>query len=193
MPRVTVLNANGTLRWTRKVGEEFETISANRADGAIAPDGRVIALWDDPGAGGTRSPQARLFNANGVPIANRFWVSERDQPPPGGTSSFVADEPRVAWRDGGVAVIWRSLNSPDTTTRIVSAKLLDVPFPPFVTSIEDDGGTIVIRWTGGGPTYSVYRRTSLTEAPSTVATGLTDTLFSEFKDFQQAFYHISSP
>src|SRR3989442_3449243 len=32
-PWITVLNANGTLRYSRKVADEFETISSDRLDG----------------------------------------------------------------------------------------------------------------------------------------------------------------
>jgi len=196
-PWVTVLNSDGTLRWSRKAAEDHETIGADRVDAAIAHDGRVIAAWDDnkswTGGAAYRLPQARVFKATGAPLANRFWISERDQPAPGGTGSLAGQRPRVAWRDNCVAIIWESLNSADTFNRVVAARIFDVPFPPFVTSVVDDGGTITVRWTGGGPTYSVYRKTEINGTPSTVATGLNDLVFSEFKDFQQAFYYISSP
>jgi hypothetical protein len=191
-PWVTVLNADGTLRWSRKVAEDHETISADRVDAAIAPDGRVVAAWDDT-ASGLRLPQARLFTGAGVPVANRFWISERDQRGSEATAAALGQRPRIAWRDNTVAIIWESRNSPETFNQVVATRLFELPTLPVITSIEDDGGTITIRWTGGGPTYSVYRRTSLTDAPSNVASGVTDKVHSEFKDFQQAFYHVSSP
>jgi hypothetical protein len=48
-PWVTVLNADGTLRWSRRVVDASVTNppASDRVDAAIAPDGRVIAVWDD--------------------------------------------------------------------------------------------------------------------------------------------------
>jgi hypothetical protein len=200
-PWVTVLSAGGTVRWSRRVLEDHETIGADRMDGTISPDGRVIAVFDDVRVwdvgGGTlvtnRLPQARMFSPLGMPVANRFWLSERDQPHPAGVAMARAQRPRIAWRDNSVAVIWESKNSPETSKQVVAARLFDVPSLPVITSIVDNVGTITIEWTGGGPTYSVYRRTSLTDAAGQVATGLTETSYSEFKDFNQAFYHITSP
>lgn len=197
-PWVTVLNTDGSVRWSRKVAEDHETIAADRMDGAISPDGRVIAVWDDlqawvPAAPAFRLPQARLFKSDGTAVANRFWVSERDQPAPGGAATARGEQARIAWRDDCVAVVWESYNSPETFNAVVGTRIFNLPAALLITSITDDGSSVNITWTGGGPTYTVWRRSALNATPVAVATGITEQSYSEFRDFGQAFYHVTSP
>jgi hypothetical protein len=199
-PWLTVLNANGTLRYSRKVADEGapDPVTGD-VDAAIAADGRVIAVWDDNSAGGVPSPQGRIFGPFGDPVGSIFWLSERDQPAPGGTSTVAAETPRVAWRDNRVAVIWESLNSPATFSRVIAARLFNVPaapvgpLAPTITSIVNDGPNVTFTWSGGGPTYSVTRRSSVTAVPETLATGLTATTFTTPKTGAEGYYKVSSP
>src|SRR5439155_13153770 len=115
-PWVTVLNADGTLRYSRQVAETNDTIVASRVDGAIATDGRVIAVWDSPlpnarGDVTNRLVQARLFEASGQPLGGRFVVSEWENPANTNTVN-TSEIPRVAWRGNTIAVTWLSENAP---------------------------------------------------------------------------------
>jgi hypothetical protein len=198
-PWVTVLNANGTLRWSRKVAEDAETIRSDRMDAAISPDGRVFAVWDDAQEWNTpgvtnRLPQARLFGATGAPVGNRFWVSERDQPLPAGAGLANAQTARVAWRDNCIAVVWVSLNSPETFRPVVASRIFDVPGALLITSIVDNGPTMTINWSGAGPTYSVKSRGALPAgAEITLVTGLASTSFTAPKIGDAQFYTVTSP
>jgi hypothetical protein len=189
---VTVLNDNGTLRWSRKASEDFETVGTDRVDAAIAFDGRVIAVFDEANTTPVRLPQARMFAANGVPIGNRFYISERDQPAPAGLG-LVGERVRVAWRENSIAMVWQSDNSPDTFDTVAALRIFDVATPILITSIVDNGTTVTINWTGGGPTYSVLGRGTLTAAPSTLVSGLSVKTYTTPKTENQAYYEVSSP
>jgi hypothetical protein len=165
---VTVLNADGTLRWSRSVADTNETFVANRVDGAIAPDGRVIAVWDSalPNAGGgtSRLIQARLFGANGQPLGGRFVVSEWENPANPATI-YTSEVPRVAWRNDTIAIVWLSHNAPtvvnDPTSpgaaEVIAAalfKVYDIAPSSLITKVAETGGdneptdTITAKWTG---------------------------------------------
>jgi hypothetical protein len=194
-PWITVLNANGTLRWFRNVAESYESINSDRVDAAISSDGRVVVVFDESVTGGVRLPQARLFSADGTPFGNRFWLSERDQPAPGGSATAESRRPRVAWRGGTIAAIWESLNSPATFNRVVAGRFFDVPVvaPPLQATIANAGASVTISWTGGGPTYSVIKRSPLNGTPQTIASGLTTTSYTTPKTESEAYYQVTSP
>src|SRR4029434_894636 len=78
-PWVSVLNTNGTLRYSHSVAQEGETLGSDRVDGAITPDGRVIAVWSGFQTNTTTLEakhyiQARMYNAAGEPSGDRFVV-----------------------------------------------------------------------------------------------------------------------
>src|SRR5436190_3820157 len=143
---VTVINADGTLRWSRGVAEAGETIVATRVDGAIAPDGRVIAIWDSrlqnaTGGVTNRLVQARMFNANGTPVGGRFVVSDWETPQNGATI-YTSEIPRVAWRNNAVVMAWLSHNSPETVAdptspgvaELVAARFYSAALVPQATT-----------------------------------------------------------
>ncbi|PYI87483.1 MAG: hypothetical protein DME26_06030, partial [Verrucomicrobia bacterium] len=128
-PWVTVLNANGTLRWSRPVGDPGSLPVSDRVDAAIAPDGRVIAVWDSalPNASGVtnRLVQARLFSATGQPLGGRFVVSEWENPANPATI-YTSEIPRVAWRNNTIAMVWLSHNAPTVVSDPVSPGAAEV-------------------------------------------------------------------
>jgi hypothetical protein len=177
-PWVTVLNADGTLRWSRGVADAGETIGAGSgdADGAIAPDGRVIVVWDSPlpnaavGDPSTDPPtyvtnrlvQARLFSADGQPFGGRFVVSEWENPANPATTKNETQTSRVAWRGDTVAITWLSQNAPILLPPnpeptgdglVVGARLFNVISLPEVRISKSSGG-VTIGWTGGGTLQS---------------------------------------
>jgi outer membrane protein assembly factor BamB len=108
---ISVLNANGTLRWSRSVADagEENPPATDRVDAAIAPDGRVIVVFDAnnqypdfPGTG--RVILGRMFSATGVPVGPIFRVSEKaGEFPPDAVG--LSRHPRVTWRDDVIAVV----------------------------------------------------------------------------------------
>jgi hypothetical protein len=176
-PWVTVLNADGSLRWSRGVADPDETIVGNnRVDGAIAPDGRVIAVWDsklpnaavgdpvtDPPTYVTnRVVQARLFNADGSPSGGSFVVSEWENPANPAATNNVST-PRVAWRGNTIAITWVTLNAPTVLPPaeppsgagdgVIGARLFSVASLPQLM-VSATGGNVIISWTGGGTLQS---------------------------------------
>ncbi len=109
---VTVLNTNGTVRFSRAIADDIETTKPGGADAAITPDGRVLAVFDDvPPAGGGRVVYGRLFDKTGKPLGGTFYVSEKEMP---GAVTADSQYPRVAWRDELAVVVWESKNNPDS-------------------------------------------------------------------------------
>lgn len=123
---VAVLNADGTLRWSRNVSDDIELTKTGSCDVGIDAAGRVVVVYDDTaGTGGNASlVLGRAFDAKGTPLGGTFHVSEKELPDP---NTLGAAGPRVAVRNGSVAVIWESLNSigaPETT--VVAARLFSL-------------------------------------------------------------------
>ena len=143
-PWVTVLNANGTLRYSRAVGDTGDLPFSERVDAAIAPEGLVIAVFDDTRAIGVRLPYARMFDANGVPASDVFSVSERDNP---ANAIAYGRRPRAAWRGTTVAIVWESRNSPVTTSPVLAARFFDVT---NYLSIARSGANNTLTWLGSG-------------------------------------------
>ncbi len=134
---LTVMNADGSLRYSRVASDDFEFTNAGRVDCAISPSGRAIAVWadNDVTGGAFRLVHGRLFDAEGNPEGGTFFVSEEE------TIDTAIDEsrrPRVAWRGNTVVITWESMNSEDFSGRVVAFRIFDV-----------EGETSV-------PDYSIY-------------------------------------
>ena len=136
--QVTVLNANGTLRWSRHVADEADENppATDRVDAAIAPDGRVIVVFDAanqypeaPGSG--RVILGRMFSATGSAIGPIFRVSEKEgEFPPNALG--LSRHPRVAWRNGLIAVVWESRGNSDVTPNNIAAlRIFNAPKAPI--------------------------------------------------------------
>lgn len=129
VPKVwlTVLNADGTLRYSRVANDDIEASNTERVDAAIDAAGRVVVVFGDTSAaGGPRVIQARVFDAKGQPIGKSLVVSEKETVE---TATAESRRPRVAMRDGLVAIVWESLNNPQVTERLVAARLFNLATP----------------------------------------------------------------
>lgn len=108
---VTVLNNDGTVRYSKGAIDDVPLTDPDRVDGAIYPDGRVLVVFDDSGFTGARIILGRVLKADGTPDGPTFYVSEIESPDAGTLNE--ARRPRVAWRNNVVAVTWESKNSPE--------------------------------------------------------------------------------
>lgn len=107
---VTVINENGSIRYSKSAIDDMTLTNPLSVDAAIDEAGRVIVVFEDTGAFWT-SPiiLARILGPNGNPLAPTFYVSEMEPPSPLLLGAYT---PKVAWREGLIAIVWQSLNAP---------------------------------------------------------------------------------
>jgi len=133
---VTVLNANGTLRYSTNATAGMALVKPGRVDAAIDVNGRVLAVFDDADASGTGAYSylvgGRLLDASGTPSGNPFYVSEAEVP---GNSLLLAQRPRVFWRGDLAAIVWESMNNPATPDPVVAMRLFSAFKPGSVESV----------------------------------------------------------
>ena len=156
-PWVTVLNADGTVRYSRKVADLADNPDASRLDASIAADGRVIVAFDATNNDTNnvdlfRLPQARLFDPCGRPIGPVFYLSERENATNAIVSNGGVGNPRVAFRGNTIAAMWGSLNSPVLSgMKVLSVRIFDAPAlapcsaAPQI-SITQSGTNAIISW-----------------------------------------------
>lgn len=108
---VTVLNANGSVRYSKAAVTDVVLTNPGRLDAAIDASGRVIVAFTDSGFTGQSIVLGRVLKANGEPETGTFWVGELETPET--FAGYSAETPRVAWRNGLVAFTWLSKNSPE--------------------------------------------------------------------------------
>src|SRR5262249_31366033 len=122
---VTVLNTDGSLRYSRAVSDDVPLSGSDRVDAGIDSLGRVVAAFDDAAgtANNVRLVRGRLFSRDGSPAGNTFYVSEVETP---ASVTFDSRRPRVAMRSGNVAIIWESGNHPTTTSRVVAGRIYQI-------------------------------------------------------------------
>lgn len=137
---VTVINADGTRRWTRDVSDDVELGTVGRCDVGIDGQGRVVVVYNGTllTADSPSVVYGRLFAADGAPLGGTFYVSELEMPDP---VTLVSRNPRVAFRNDTVAVTWESENI-EPGTRVVAARMFVVPVKPG--SIESVGLTRIV-------------------------------------------------
>ena len=199
-PWVTVINADGTLRWSRKVQDDsdpIDTSAVGDVDAAIDALGRVVVVFCSPGlTNGDNSiytvTQARFFDRAGNPVGPRFVVSERENQA-FETANFgsigPASAPRVAWRGNNVVFAWLSQSAPTSyISDVVAGRILAAPIT--ITSAPRSGTTTTINWTGGKPPYSLQRRSPLTDSWSTVQTGIPGNTTTDTYSGGPAYYQV---
>lgn len=109
---LTVLGTNGTVKYSKSVVDDLNLASVENADAAISTNGEVIVVFSglyDPSYQNTI--MGRRFDAAGSPVGGTFYVSEMELLDPATPAAYG---PRVAWRNGQVAVVWQSKNDPYT-------------------------------------------------------------------------------
>jgi hypothetical protein len=117
-PWVTVLNTNGTVRFSRAVADDIELVNPGGTDAAITADGRVLVVFDDSiAASGGRVVLGRLFDKAGEPAGGTFLVSETELPE---IVSGNSQNPRAAWRGELAAIVWTSANNPDAVGEVAA-------------------------------------------------------------------------
>ena len=199
---VSVLNANGTLRWSRSVADEGDENppGTDRVDAAIAPDGRVIVVFDAnnqypdyPGSG--RVIMGRMFSATGEAVGPIFRVSEKaGEFPPAATG--LSRHPRVAWRGNLAAVVWESRGNSDATPnniaalRIFNTDASVMPEPIAIGSPRLAEGNITFTWSGGNPPFTVQRRTTLTGTWTDAATNLEGRTYSAPAGVGESYFRV---
>ncbi len=122
---LTVLNADGSHRFTRIASDDFEFSNNDRVDCAIDPSGRIIVVFSDNDITGRAFQliQARLFDATGAPMSKTFFVTAEET-----LDTAVAESrrPRVAWRDNKIAIVWESKNSDASDLNVVAFRLFQI-------------------------------------------------------------------
>lgn len=119
---VTVLNADGTVRWTKNVSDDIELASIGRLDVGIDWNGRVVVAYTDSGALGTQLTLGRVLDRNGKPLGGTFYVSEKEAPD---LTPLQSIEPRVAFRGNQVAFAWESKNG-GVDESVVALRIFEV-------------------------------------------------------------------
>jgi hypothetical protein len=165
---VTVLNANGTVRYSKSVSEDVGITGASRADVAIDETGRVLVAYDaqlsfDDGATLVRLVMGRLLDQNGNFLGGTFYVSEKELP---AATTLEARRPRAAWRGNLAAITWESFNS-GAPEHVVAVRLFSTGGGAggnLVASIERaSASTIRLTWTGGNGPFTVQKKTGLAD------------------------------
>lgn len=123
---ISVLNADGTLRFNRIASDDLDFTDADRVDCAINAQGQVAVVWADQDLDGAlpgfRLVLCRVFDTDGTPLSGSFYVSERETVE---TAIGQSRRPRVAWRNGTLAVLWESSSSEASGDRTVALRLFD--------------------------------------------------------------------
>ena len=133
---VTVINTNGTVRWSKSVADDIALASPGRGDVAIDALGRVAVAYDTTSASvnGVRGVLARVFDAKGNPLGGTFYVSERETPE---SLASESRRPRIAFRNDTIAVVWETLSAEVPDVRTVALRQFVIPVKPG--SIEAAG------------------------------------------------------
>ena len=143
---VTVLNTNGTVRFSKAVADDLALTAVESSDAAIDANGEVLAVFSgkyDPN--NSNLVMGRRFDATGKPKGGTFYVSEKELPD---VATFEANGPRVAWRNGQVVIIWESKNDAGTVDPTSGTASTVVAMRIFSTlaigSIESVGLTRIV-------------------------------------------------
>ncbi|MCB1125982.1 MAG: hypothetical protein KDM81_05765 [Verrucomicrobiae bacterium] len=139
---VTVLNADGTVRYSRSASDDVPLTALGSVDAAIDPAGRVLAVWEgqDSTDWAAVCPliMGRLLKADGTPVDQTFYVSELETPE---LAYFPSSGPRVTCLHDSFAVVWES-QSAVASIPTVAGRLFGIAHKPG--SIESVGLTRIV-------------------------------------------------
>jgi len=161
---VTVLNTDGTVRWSRDVANDLVLTmgSVRGASADIDKSGQVVVVFSaSPDPSLPSMIMGRRFDAAGNPAGATFYVSEVE-PPDYQVLFYPSDSPKVAWRDGRLAVTWVTRSHPDPFLQgySVIADRLFVTDPPSL-SITRSGGNVTISWPSDYTGFNLESASSL--------------------------------
>lgn len=140
---VTVLNADGTLRYSKAATPGVPLTNVGRLDAAIDESGRVFVVFGGQTANDNPNFQliiGTLLKPDGSPVDKPFFLSEREGPL---EAFYESRNPRIAVRKDAFAVVWESQNSEtDFGTRVVAGRTFGIAHKPG--SIESVGLTRIV-------------------------------------------------
>lgn len=140
---VTVLNADGTLRYSKAATPGVPLSNVGRVDAAIDESGRVFVVFGGQTAGDNPNFPliiGALLKPDGSPVDQPFFVSEKEGPL---EAFYESRNPRIAVRQDAFAVVWESQNSEtDFGTRVVAGRTFGIAHKPG--SIESVGLTRIV-------------------------------------------------
>jgi hypothetical protein len=144
---VTVLNANGTVRYSKAVADDLTLSAVDRVDAAIDADGNVIVVFNAKydSANANQMMMGCRLDSTGKAVGKTFYISEKELPDPAGPK---AAHPRVAWRAGQAVVVWASMGDTETVNPDTAEVLPVVAMRIFSTfspgTIESVGLTRIV-------------------------------------------------
>ncbi len=143
---LTVLNADGSLRFSKSVAEDYALVHAERADVGINSDGTMLVVFHDTAPTGGFYPiiLGRLFDRDGNPLSNTFYISENEIPDP---NTLKAKNARVALRGDKAIVGWESNNSGATSNVTAAFRTFSLP---MLLSFSRDQNGINLNWNADG-------------------------------------------
>ena len=188
---VTVLNANGTVRWTRDVSDDLALLKGGtgRGDAAIDENGQVIVVFSAKIVGyPSELTLGRRFDAAGNPQGGTFYLSEKEVPdlinPP-----LPSTRPRIAWRNGSAAVVWQSSNYPDALMTVVAQRYFGTGAPSL--TIAHIGSSVKVSWAAGISGYTLMSSSSLaTGATWTAVAGVANNSVTIASPAGAKFYRL---
>jgi len=106
----------------------------------------------------------RRFDASGNPLGGTFYLSEKEVPN-FGTPPAAASNPRIAWRNGNVAIVWQSGSYPYAVIAPVVAQRyfqtsIAQPIAPSL-SISGNNNSVTISWPASVTGYTLKSSASL--------------------------------
>lgn len=160
---VTVLNADGTVRWSRDVADDKILTSVKETTAAIDESGQVVVMFNaKPDPSLQQSIMGRRFDATGSAVGGTFYIGETEIPDLGAPLPNGSSNPKAAWRNGSIAVAWLSRNYPDLSLQGIDV----IAYRQFLTgspslSIARSGGNVTVSWPSGVMGYSLESTTNL--------------------------------
>ncbi len=160
---VTVLNADGSVRWSRDAADDKVLSGLSGTSAAIDESGQVVVVFSarpDPAL--QQGIMGRRFDAAGNAVGGTFYVGEAEIPSFDQPVAYASSNPKVAWRNGSVAIAWLTKNYPDPSLQS-SWVIADRQFltgPPSL-SIVRSGDNVTISWPAGVTGYSLESSSGL--------------------------------
>ncbi len=139
----TVFDNTGQMKFDPIDADEPDPdfgIGAGRVDGAIDENGNFVLVYKDTSLFDYFEDisiiAARFFNADGTPFTPPFVVSSAASDLDAALANFayIDSEPRVAMRNGLVAVAWQDGNMNELGIQETVVRIFE---SPFVTSVQD--------------------------------------------------------